>query len=155
MRVGERFGQLTVIELAGKSKNGTNKWLCRCDCGEETVKFSTQLNAGKATRCRSCFKKSVSELRTSHGMTQSPEYFTWKSMIARCTNPKATDYHLYGGRGITVCDRWHSFEAFYADMGARPEGMTLDRKDGNKGYCKSNCRWADAVVQANNRRQHV
>tara|TARA_R100001086_G_C11799279_1_gene248414 strand:+ start:756 stop:995 length:240 start_codon:yes stop_codon:yes gene_type:complete len=73
-------------------------------------------------------------------------------MIARCGNEKATDYHLYGGRGIQVCERWLCFENFYEDMGPRPKGRTLDRINGDRGYNKSNCRWATAKEQAQNRR---
>ena len=94
--------------------------------------------------------------RTTHGMTESPEYNTWKGMKARCTNPKATGYDRYGGAGIMVCKRWlESFENFLEDMGARPEGKTLERVDGTKGYTRGNCRWATKSEQCNNRRGNV
>ncbi len=82
----------------------------------------------------------------------SPEYQSWNCMIQRCTNPKRTYYHYYGGRGITVCDRWKVFTNFLEDMGARPVGTSLDRIDPNKGYYKENCRWATPTEQASNRR---
>ena len=90
-----------------------------------------------------------------HGHTESkfsPEYHSWSSMIQRCTNSTRASWKYYGGKGITVCDRWiHSFEAFLEDMGLRPEGMTLDRIDGDKGYFLENCRWATKKEQSSNR----
>ena len=78
-------------------------------------------------------------------------YDCWVSMKQRCLNPKATGYKNWGGRGITVCDEWLGFENFYEDMGDKPVGLSIDRKDNNKGYCKSNCRWATPTEQANNK----
>ena len=87
-------------------------------------------------------------------MVGTPTYYSWGGMIARCTNKKHNRYKYYGARGITVCDRWRLFENFLADMGVRPEGLTLDRIDNDKGYMPGNCRWATAIVQANNKQKH-
>jgi hypothetical protein len=85
----------------------------------------------------------------------SPTYNTWRGMKLRCYNKNREDYKHYGGRGIEVCERWRSsFVAFLEDMGPRPPGMTLDRIDVNKGYCKDNCRWATKAEQERNKRVH-
>lgn len=93
---------------------------------------------------------------TTHGMSRTKIYNIWCKMVARCCDPGDKAYDRYGGRGIGICDEWRqSFEKFYADMGDPPKGKSLDRRDNDLGYCKSNCRWATAKEQADNRRSNV
>ena len=92
--------------------------------------------------------------KSTHGMHGTSTWMSWMSMIQRCTNPNAADYPHYGGRGITVCDRWRQFANFFDDMGERPAGKTLDRIDNNVGYSSDNCRWATPLEQRHNQRPH-
>lgn len=149
---GERIGRLTVVAYEPESRG----YLCRCDCGKDTVVQTTSLTRGTTQSC-GCLARDVARERRTHGHSRarggrpSHTYKTWQAMRQRCTNPQSAKWDQYGGRGIEVCGRWQTFENFLADMGERPEGMTLDRIDGDGNYEPRNCRWADAATQSNNR----
>jgi hypothetical protein len=141
--IGQKFNMLTVLEELPVGPNG-RVLRCQCDCGNIKQVLLPHLMRSLIKSC-GCYKRT---LATKHGMWESREYSSWENMIQRCTNPKARKYYLYGGRGITVCNRWlESFKAFYEDMGPRPENTSLDRLDNDKGYYKDNCRWSNPREQ--------
>lgn len=134
-------------------KRGTRvRWLCACDCGKVTSVTGHELQSGDTTSCGCYRRDKTAAMRLIHGMSRTPTHNSWRAMRSRCLDPKNEKFSEYGGRGIQVCERWASFEAFYLDMGERPPKKTLDRIDPSKGYYPQNCRWASAKTQAENRR---
>jgi hypothetical protein len=150
---GKTFGRLIVIEEAGVDTRGEKFWLCNCECGGKTKVLSSNLRTGHTKSC-GCMKYEGSN--TKHGMAGTPEHNIWQAMLQRCYNKNNSEYHNYGGRGITVCDRWLiSFSNFYKDVGDCPKGYFLQRIDINKGYFPENCRWATKKELVTNVRRNI
>jgi hypothetical protein len=145
----KKFNKLTVISRA-ENRGIHPAWLCKCECGNLVEVTATNLKTGNTKSC-GCHKV---ELSTIHGKHGHPLYKAWQGMHQRCKNKTNREFHLYGGRGISVCERWDSFANFLNDVGERPSGMSLDRIDTNGNYEPDNCRWASWTQQNRNRRNN-
>ena len=148
---GQVFSRLTVIERASER----DKWICKCECGTKKAIFKGNLVRGKARSCGCLHSEELSAANKTHGMSASKTYAVWMHMKGRCENPNNNEYKNYGARGIKVCERWGSFDNFLADMGERPFGLSIERKDNDAGYNPDNCKWATSTEQTRNRRNNV
>ena len=147
-RTGFQYGRLTVQSRAGRSASKKTVWSCLCDCGQLTLVDSCSLVTGNTVSC-GCFLK---EKITKHGGWKKGSYNTWRAMMRRCINPADKDYKRYGAIGVVVCQEWHDYLRFAADMGEPIGTQTLDRIDTYGNYTKENCRWASVSTQNRNTR---
>jgi hypothetical protein len=156
-RIGEVHSRLTIISFDRREKS-IDYYNCKCICGNTKIIRFPDLCSGKTQSC-GCFRKEIAtknaKLKTIHGYAKKGkitlEYYSWVSMITRCTNNNYKEYFRYGGRGITVCKEWLKFENFIKDMGDKPgKDYSIDRINNDLGYYKENCRWATKLEQCNN-----
>lgn len=153
--IGKKNNCLTVVGIAGKNGSGRILLDCICDCGNHKSVLPYQFLNGAVKSCGCIMGKK----KKTHGYSKHPLYGEWAQMIRRCYNPTAHNYERYGGRGITVCDEWRESPAKFIEwaesMGGRPNGMTLDRINNDKGYSPENCRWATVKQQQQNQRSNL
>lgn len=157
--MSERFNRLALLDKdVGRTGDGHRVSLWKCDCGSLKKIAYSRVKSGASKSC-GCLSAEVSRAAAKHGARRtgcvSPEYSSWMAMRTRCNNPNSKDYPRYGGRGISICDRWGDFSLFLHDMGERPEGKTLERIDSMKAYEPGNVKWGDHFEQARNRRSSL
>lgn len=158
---GKKFGRLTVLKFydirTRKGNKKESRWLCKCDCGNETVVVGSSLKSGKTQSCGCLNKETTKAASITHGLSHEKLYFVWKAMIARCENKEHPSYKDYGGRGISVCKEWHSIETFvnWSKENGHKEGLELDRINNNGNYEPTNCRFTTRKKQTRNTRRNI
>lgn len=157
---GNRYHEWLVLKYAGRVTRYQHRWLCKCSCGTQRFVLASILRNGTSKSC-GCLQRKGIGTRKSHGDSigrkKTAEYRAWRGMKDRCLNKNSAAWNDYGGRGITVCDRWKkSFEDFLSDMGRKPAGsrISLHRINNDEGYSPKNCIWATDKIQANARRNN-
>lgn len=157
MMIGMKFNRLTVLSFSHKM-NRKAHWICLCKCGNKKIIEGYNIRSGLIKSC-GCFQidllKGQKGRHTTHGMTRTREYKTWINMRERCNDVTCKDYKNYGGRGIQVCEDWEKFENFYADMGKKPKGLSIDRINNDGNYEPGNCKWSTRIEQNNNKRNTI